>query len=110
MLRLAQHREQDLDAIAQFRRTLIDPREPLVVRGEAPVDALEPFEYFRAHLFEPDHAKRECERRAWRVSGTIQLATLKNRRGCVRGGDSASQFLIESRASSPEPEPRAPTG
>jgi hypothetical protein len=40
-----EHLEQQLDSIAQLLRALIDSREALIARGEAPIDSLEAFEH-----------------------------------------------------------------
>lgn len=45
-----------LEALGQFARTLIQPLEPMLLLRKPAVDALEPFQQFRAKLFKPQHA------------------------------------------------------
>jgi hypothetical protein len=45
-----------LDAIGGVRRALMNALEPLLLLREPSIDALEPLEHLRAHLFQPQHA------------------------------------------------------
>ena len=55
-----------LQPIRRFRRPLIDAPKPLILLCQPPVHALEAVDHFPTKLFESQHARQPCERRAAR--------------------------------------------